>query len=136
MKTQAIGDLAQWVGRSVELQGWVMARRSSKDLVFLVMRDGSGLCQCVADRSTLGDAMYEEAEALTQESAFVCRGEVVADPRQIGGTKSGSAKSAPCTSARITPSPPKNTAWTSLWTTATFGSAPKGNGPLCASAIP
>ena len=85
MKTQAIGDLAQWVGRSVELQGWVMARRSSKDLVFLVMRDGSGLCQCVADRSTLGDAMYDEAEALTQESAFYCRGEVVADPRQIGG---------------------------------------------------
>jgi asparaginyl-tRNA synthetase len=85
MKTQAIGDLPLWVGQTVELQGWVMARRSSKDLVFLVMRDGSGLCQCVADRSILGDAMYDEAETLAQESAFACRGEVIADPRQIGG---------------------------------------------------
>lgn len=42
-----ISDLKEHVGNSVALKGWVYHHRSSGKIKFLVLRDGTGFCQCV-----------------------------------------------------------------------------------------
>ena len=42
-----IKDLEQFEGQEVSLQGWVCQFRSSGKISFLVLRDGTGECQCV-----------------------------------------------------------------------------------------
>ena len=42
-----IKDLARFEGDEVQLSGWVSGFRSSGGISFLILRDGSGQCQCV-----------------------------------------------------------------------------------------
>jgi asparaginyl-tRNA synthetase len=81
-----IRDAAAHVGSVVELRGWVTHRRSSGKVQFLVVRDGSGLMQCVAGVKDLSPEQWEESAAITQESAVRLRGTVKADPRQVVGS--------------------------------------------------
>jgi len=77
------------VGESIEIRGWVTHRRSSGKVQFLVLRDGSGLIQCVAGVKDLSPEQWEASGALTQESAVIARGTVKADARQVGGVELG-----------------------------------------------
>src|SRR5690606_7760262 len=45
-----IEDLLEYAGQDVLLKGWLYNRRESKTLQFLVVRDGTGLAQCVVAR--------------------------------------------------------------------------------------
>ena len=84
-----IRDAASHVGSAVELRGWVTHRRSSGKVQFLVVRDGSGLMQCVAGVKDLSPEQWEASGAITQETAVLLRGTVKADPRQVGGFELG-----------------------------------------------
>ncbi len=84
-----IRDAAAHVGSSVEIRGWVTHRRSSGKVQFLVVRDGSGLLQCVAGVKDLSGEQWEASAALTQEAAVLVRGTVKADARQVGGVELG-----------------------------------------------
>ena len=46
-----IDQLANHIGQTVTLQGWLYNSRSSGKLLFLIVRDGTGLCQCVLEKS-------------------------------------------------------------------------------------
>ncbi|MEL6705823.1 MAG: OB-fold nucleic acid binding domain-containing protein, partial [Bacteroidota bacterium] len=59
-----IQDLAQHEGQTVTLQGWLYNKRGSKGLFFLILRDGSGLCQCVVN----AEAVDEESFAAASEA--------------------------------------------------------------------
>lgn len=72
-------------GQETELKGWVANKRDSKGLVFLILRDGSGQCQCIVDLNLVGDERFNEAKKLGIESAVSLTGKVVKDERQIGG---------------------------------------------------
>jgi asparaginyl-tRNA synthetase len=80
-----IRDIAQYEGKEIELKGWVANRRDSKGLVFINLRDGSGLVQCIADQSKLSETEFNNAGKLGLESAISVKGIVVKDERQIGG---------------------------------------------------
>lgn len=80
-----IEDLQVYEGKIVTLQGWLLNKRMGKGIAFLILRDGSGFCQCVAAEKDLGEGAFAIAQALTLESAFTVQGEVVQDERQIGG---------------------------------------------------
>lgn len=67
------------------LSGWVYNSRASGKLVFLIVRDGTGLCQCVVEKNEQSEAYFEEAKRLGQESALHVTGTVVADERSAGG---------------------------------------------------
>ncbi|MBE3143815.1 MAG: asparagine--tRNA ligase, partial [Planctomycetes bacterium] len=41
-----IVQLKDFTGRQVTLAGWVYQARSSGKVQFIILRDGSGLCQC------------------------------------------------------------------------------------------
>jgi len=84
-----IQEASRHVGETVEIRGWVTHRRSSGKVQFLVIRDGSGLIQCVAGVKDLSPEQWEASGALTQESAVIARGTVKADARQVGGVELG-----------------------------------------------
>ncbi len=80
-----IEHLAEVEGKEAELQGWVSNKRDSKSLVFVILRDGSGLAQCIVDLNNVGEELFETAKKLTQESSVRLKGKVVKDERQVGG---------------------------------------------------
>ena len=82
-----ISELKNFIDKEVLLKGWVINRRSSKGIEFLVFRDGSGFLQCVVDVNECGEDVYETAKKLNKESAVELRGKVVKDDRQIGGVE-------------------------------------------------
>lgn len=84
-----IRELANWVGKEVELKGWVYNSRSSGKIKFLLLRDGSGLCQCVFFKGECDDTALETFTQLSQESAVRVRGVVKAEPRSPGGYEIG-----------------------------------------------
>jgi len=84
-----IADARKHVGETVELRGWLTHRRSSGKVQFLVVRDGSGLMQCVAGRNDLSPADWDACESLAQESSLVVRGALRADVRSPGGVEMG-----------------------------------------------
>ena len=42
-----IGDLSKHIEKEVTLKGWLFNKRSSGKIAFLILRDGSGMIQCV-----------------------------------------------------------------------------------------
>ena len=84
-----VSDAPSHVGRMVEIRGWVAHRRSSGKIQFLVVRDGSGLVQCVAGARDVSAEAWEAFGRLSQESAVVVRGTLRADARSPGGVELG-----------------------------------------------
>ncbi len=80
-----IKDLSKFVEKEVTLKGWVANRRDGKDLVFIILRDGSGQCQCIGDIKLIGEEKFNAAVSLGLESSIIVKGKVVLDERQIGG---------------------------------------------------
>lgn len=83
--TVFIRDLSLYIGKQVELQGWILNKRSGKGIIFIVLRDGSGYAQCVISEEILGAISYKEIDSLGLESSIYLKGKVIADERQIGG---------------------------------------------------
>lgn len=80
-----IKDLSKFVEKEVTLKGWVANRRDGKGLVFIILRDGTGQCQCIGDINLIGEDKFNSAVSLGLESSLIVTGKVVADERQIGG---------------------------------------------------
>lgn len=80
-----IQDLGKFVGQTVELNGWVYNSRSSGKIKFLLLRDGTGLCQCVFFKGECEDASFEEFSKLTQETSVTVTGVVKEEKRSPGG---------------------------------------------------
>jgi asparaginyl-tRNA synthetase len=84
-----IRDASAHIGERVEIRGWLTHRRSSGKVQFLVMRDGTGVMQCVAGVQDLSPEEWEACAQLGQESALTLRGELKADARSPGGVEMG-----------------------------------------------
>jgi asparaginyl-tRNA synthetase len=80
-----ISDLKDHVGKSVTLKGWVYNHRSSGKIKFLLLRDGTGICQCVYFRGECADKAFEDFEKLSQESCVKVTGIVREEKRSPGG---------------------------------------------------
>src|SRR5207253_11521793 len=80
-----IQDAGQHVGETVEIAGWLYNLRKSGKIVFPILRDGSGLMQCVAVKAALPEEVFETVKGLTQESSIIVTGKVRAEQRAPGG---------------------------------------------------
>lgn len=80
-----IKELGTYEAKAVTLKGWAANKRDSKGLVFIILRDGTGLCQCVVDASKVSEEVFEAAKSVTQETSLSITGLVVKDEKQIGG---------------------------------------------------
>jgi aspartyl-tRNA synthetase len=71
------GDLrAADAGQNVTLMGWINRRRDHGDLIFLDLRDRSGITQIVVDRSNSGAETLAKAEAARPEFVVAALGTV------------------------------------------------------------
>ncbi len=87
MATARIASLADHVGQTVTLQGWLYNQRGSKALAFLEVRDGSGIVQVVVSEEEVSPEAWQAVQDATQESGIEVTGEVVEDTRQTGGVE-------------------------------------------------
>ena len=80
-----IDALADHVGETVEIRGWLYNKRSSGKISFLLVRDGTGIVQGVLVEKEVDPATWATYDSLTQESSLVVRGTVREDDRAPGG---------------------------------------------------
>ncbi|MCO5112701.1 MAG: asparagine--tRNA ligase [Bdellovibrionaceae bacterium] len=80
-----IEDLKSHVGQTVRLKGWAARTRSSGKVKFLVVRDGTGFCQCIFSQENSDAKSLENFKELTQECALEVEGVVREEPRSPGG---------------------------------------------------
>jgi asparaginyl-tRNA synthetase len=68
--------------KQVNIKGWVYRKRESKDVIFVVVRDATGIIQCTIKRDSPG---WADAEKVTIESSVTLNGTVIKDERAPGG---------------------------------------------------
>ena len=73
------------VGKEATLTGWVYNKRSSGKVRFVIVRDGTGIIQCVFLKGQVPDAAFELADSVTQESSVAVTGLVREEKRAPGG---------------------------------------------------
>ncbi len=65
------------IGREVTLMGWVNSRRNLGGLIFVWLRDRSGVIQLVFDEAEK-KSYFADAESLRSEFVIAVRGEIIA----------------------------------------------------------
>ena len=80
-----VRDLHRHAGGEVTVRGWVQTLRSHGKIAFIVLRDGTGVVQCVLVKKELDEATWEKFATLTQESSVAVTGSVREDARAPGG---------------------------------------------------
>jgi len=80
-----IDNIGSHEGGEVTLRGWVYNKRSSGKLQFILLRDGTGVIQCVAFKGNFSPEQFETLDKLTQESSVEIDGKVRKDSRSPGG---------------------------------------------------
>lgn len=68
----------QNIGESVTVMGWVQKSRNKGGIIFVDMRDRSGLLQLIFEESDCGSVNFEKAEKLRSEFVIAVVGDVVA----------------------------------------------------------
>jgi asparaginyl-tRNA synthetase len=81
----SVVDAPRFVGKQVSIRGWLYNLRRSGKIAFPIIRDGTGLMQCVAVQSALPAEIFEQIKGLTQESSVIVSGTVRAEARAPGG---------------------------------------------------
>src|SRR5437868_3989244 len=80
-----IAELPERVGQTVTVRGWVTHLRSSGKIAFPVIRDGTGVLQCVLVKNAVAPETWETFGTLTLEASVAVTGEVRSEPRAPGG---------------------------------------------------
>jgi asparaginyl-tRNA synthetase len=80
-----IREAGSHTGETVTIAGWLYNLRRSGKIVFPLLRDGTGIMQCVAVKSALPEELFETIRNLTQESSIIVTGKIRAEQRAPGG---------------------------------------------------
>ena len=75
----------KYEGKEVRLRGWVHRIRKQKKMVFVILRDPSGVVQTVIKKDVVSESSYADAEKMLIESLVTLEGTVKADSRAEGG---------------------------------------------------
>ncbi len=70
------------IGESVTVMGWVQRRRDLGQLLFIALRDRTGIVQIVVDGNTAEKALFEKAETVRSEFVLAVKGKVSARTEQ------------------------------------------------------
>lgn len=68
--------------QQVTIRGWIYRKREGKELIFLLVRDSTGVVQCTVKKDS---PAWGEAKKLTIESSLTLEGTVKEDKRAPGG---------------------------------------------------
>lgn len=89
MTSVNIKDLYKVENKEVSLNGWVYNLRSIGKIWFMILRDGTGLLQCVVVKKEVEPDVFQLESSLTQESSVTVFGIVRKEPRAPGGYELG-----------------------------------------------
>ncbi len=82
-----IEELKEHVGKEVTLKGWVYNKRDSGKVRFVLLRDGTGILQCVFVGTEIDKETYDLADSLNQEAVVEVSGLAREDTRAPGGVE-------------------------------------------------
>src|SRR5438445_3132212 len=77
--------LGTFDAKHVIVRGWLQNKRIGGGIIFLLLRDGSGVVQCTLRKGKVDDKTFEEFQSARIESSVELRGEVKPDPGAPGG---------------------------------------------------
>ncbi|MDI6780295.1 MAG: asparagine--tRNA ligase [Bacteroidota bacterium] len=80
-----IEELSKYIGEEVEIKGWVYNKRSSGKIRFIIVRDGTGIVQCIMMKNAISEEVFTKFDELTQESSLIVVGKVRKENRAPGG---------------------------------------------------
>ncbi|MCS7202718.1 MAG: asparagine--tRNA ligase [Dictyoglomus sp.] len=80
-----IEDIPETSAEKIEIRGWLANKRSSGKIVFLIIRDGTGFIQGVADLNNFSQEELEAIEKIPLESSIIVQGKVKEEPRAPTG---------------------------------------------------
>ncbi len=75
--------------QKVTVRGWIYRKREGKELIFLLIRDSTGVIQCTVKKTC---PCWSEAQKLTIESSLSLEGIAREDKRAPGGFEIGAEK--------------------------------------------
>lgn len=91
MKSQSkerIMDLSpQKDGSQVNVRGWIYTKRLHGRLIFLTLRDATGVIQVTIHKNHIDATQFEQAQKVNIEAAIQVIGQVKADPRAPSGVE-------------------------------------------------
>ncbi len=82
-----INQLNNYKDKEVCLKGWLYNKRSSGKMQFLLVRDGTGLVQCVLFKGDASEELFNLCGTIPQESSVIVNGTVREDKRSPGGVE-------------------------------------------------
>jgi len=85
MPEHYIENIARYKDEIVTLKGWVYNLTKKGKLIFILLRDGTGIIQCTLFKPEITPEIFESAKKLTQESSIEISGKVREDKRAPGG---------------------------------------------------
>jgi len=85
MTKRFLSNISEVDGKEATFDGWVYNTRSIGKIWFLILRDGTGMTQCVVSSDETSDNIFNLENTLTQESSITVTGIVKEEPRSIGG---------------------------------------------------
>jgi asparaginyl-tRNA synthetase len=80
-----IRDLSHHVAEGATVRGWVQTTRTHGRVAFVVLRDGTGIVQCVVVQKEVSPDVWQLVQELTLESSVTVTGGIRADTRAPGG---------------------------------------------------
>ena len=86
-KYVAINEIlsGKYTNEQISIRGWIYRTRSGGNIVFINLRDATGILQATVKRNNLSDEMFEEAKKTLIESSVIVQGTVAEDKRAPGG---------------------------------------------------
>ena len=80
------------IGEEVILTGWAQKRRDHGGVIFIDMRDRSGIVQVAVNPEVASEACFKEAERIRSEYVIAVKGKVVARPEGMENNKLATGK--------------------------------------------
>ncbi len=69
----------------VKIRGWVYRERKQKNMLFFVIRDSTGIIQCVLKKDQLPEDEWDKAQKILIESSAILEGTITKEPRAPTG---------------------------------------------------
>ena len=86
---KTISNLSHFEGQEITLKGWVYNKRAIGKIWFLILRDGTGLVQCVVVKGEVDESLFNLEAKLNQEDSVIVTGTIRKEPRSVGGYEIG-----------------------------------------------
>ncbi|HNZ86179.1 MAG TPA: asparagine--tRNA ligase [bacterium] len=82
MQKILVSKIKDFIDKEIALQGWVLNFRSSGQIYFIQLRDGSGFIQCVVSKNEVNEETWNNCNNLTLESSIELSGVVTKHPKK------------------------------------------------------